>query len=1148
MDALLSPEAGGRHFLLGNEAIVRGALEAGVVVAATYPGTPSSEIGDTFARLAAGDRYYFEYSTNEKVAMEVAYGASMAGARAMCFMKHVGINVAADAMMTLVYAGTPGGMVIVTADDPSCHSSQNEQDNRYYARLGKMPMLEPSTPDEARRMVRHAFDLSEQVRLPVFVRTTTRLSHMRGIVTFERLPDVAELKRRCTFEHQPSQMVCVPGNAKKLHPVLLEKLDDLSRIVEADRTFNVREGQGEMGIVTSGVGYNYVQDALAALGLSGSVEVARLGISHPFPNRWLADFLRNKTAILVVEELEPYLEEFVKRVAYDHDLRVRVLGKATGHFPYHHEYTVEQVTEAIAREAGTPYEAPVGRVSRFPLPQRPPTLCAGCPHRATFYAAKLVTRGRGIFHTDIGCYGLAVLPPINMADVLISMGSSINTASGISRVTDEPSIAFIGDSTFFHNGMTGLANAAHNGHRQTIVIVDNRTTGMTGHQPHPGTARDGMGNPAPALSIEAVCQALGATGVATVDPFDLRQVVGALERAVASNGLDVIVSRAPCIFVNRQEIEQRPRYQVDPAACRYCGIHDNHTGCGEAVEIETQLDRAARFVGAAAVDPLAGVFPEPLKPPVAPCVEACPVSLCVQSYITLLASGRTEEAARVIRERIPLPATVGRVCHHPCEAVCTRGAFDDPVAICALKRFAMETESRDAVREELARRLEAAPNRGREVAVIGGGPAGLACAHDLRLRGYRVTLFEASDRLGGMLTLGIPAYRLPRDLVEGEIHTIVDTLDIDVRLNTALGADVTLESLAGEGYAATFIACGAWHGMRLGVPGEDGPGVHDALAYLKRVNQGTAPALEGRIAVIGGGDAAIDAARTLRRMASGPVTILYRRTEAEMPAQPSEVAHARREGVEIAFLTAPVRVVRDAEGAVEGLEMIRMKLGEPDASGRRRPVPIEGSGYLLPVDAVVCAIGQQPDASIFPSELKRTDWGTLEVDQETGATNLPGVFAGGDSVTGPKTVIDAIAWGQVAAFGIDRYLAGDLAAPRPHRAPPPRGDRVAFEPRALPERARLSQRVEEPGGSLEGDFREVVQGFDRAEAVAEAARCLACGMCASCRICLDTLACPAFYVENGVIAIDEALCNGCGLCAMICPNGAIRPVQETLEV
>ncbi len=1147
MNVLLSPEAGGRHFLLGNEAIVRGALEAGMVVAATYPGTPSSEIGDTLSRLADSSRYYFEYSTNEKVAMEVAYGASMAGARAMCFMKHVGVNVAADAMMTLVYAGTPGGLVIVSADDPSCHSSQNEQDNRYYARLGKMPMLEPSTPDEARRMVRYGFELSERVRLPVFVRTTTRLNHMRGVVTFDRLPDRSELKREHTFEHNPSQMVCVPGNAKKLHPVLLEKLAGLTEIVESDRTFNLRLGRGDIGVVTSGVGFNYVRDALELLDLSDQVEVARLGITHPFSYAWMAGFLEGKRSVLVVEELEPYLEEFVQRVAWEHHLEVEVFGKRTGHFPYHHEYTIEQVTGALAQVAGRDHVWPTARHSSHPLPVRPPTLCAGCAHRATFYAAKLVTRGRGIFHTDIGCYALAVLPPLNLADVLISMGSSINTASGISRVTDEPSIAFIGDSTFFHNGMTGLANAAHNRHNQTIVVVDNRTTGMTGHQPHPGTPRDGMGNEAVQLSIEAVCRALGATSVTTVNPFDVRAMVEAFEQAVGSDGLDVIVSRAPCIFVDRPQVSSRPRYQVDPTACRYCGVHGDHTGCGEVLKQETQLDRASRFVrGGWVSDPLA--LPQPVKPDLAPCVQACPVSLCVQSYVTLLASGRTEEAARVVRDKIPLPATVGRVCHHPCETACVRAEIDEPVAICALKRFAMESESEEAVRDDLARRVQAAPAREERVAVIGGGPAGLACAHDLRLRGYEVSLFEAADRLGGMLTLGIPAYRLPRDVVEREIRIIVEALGIDVHLGQSFGTDVTLESLKEAGYGATFLACGAWRGMTLGIPGEEGPGVFDALSFLKQVNVGEPPPIRGRVAVIGGGDAAIDAARTLRRISEGEVTILYRRTEAEMPAQPAEVALARREGIEIAFLTAPVRILRDESGRVQGIEMIRMQLGEPDASGRRRPVPIEGSEHQLPIDAVVCAIGQAPDPSIFPPQIRLTDWGTIEVDPNTGATNVPGVFAGGDSVTGPRTVIDAIAAGQIAAFGIDRYLAGEAAAPPPHRAQPvhPQDAPPRPEPEARANRRPMPLR-ELPDSPTLG-FEEVAQGYDADTAAAEAARCLACSMCASCNICLDTLACPAFYVKDGVIAIDESQCNGCGLCALICPNGAIRPVQETLEV
>jgi indolepyruvate ferredoxin oxidoreductase alpha subunit len=1142
MQKLLSPTAGERHFLLGNEAVVRGALEAGAAVAATYPGTPSSEIGDTFHELAPHtDRYFFEYSANEKVAMEVAVGASVAGVRSFCFMKHVGVNVAADALMTLAYIGVNGGMVILSADDPGCHSSQNEQDNRFYARLGLLPMLEPASPQEVKDMMVRAFDLSEELSLPVLIRTTTRVNHMRGIVRFDELPQV---KHKAEFKKEPFRFMCVPAVARTRRPVLLEKSKRAEELCEEANDLNTVTGGGKLGILTSGVSYNYVADAISDLGLEQRIKVARLGFTYPVPPKWMEAFLGSVERCLVVEESEPILENDAKAVAHTMGLDVEITGLSEGVLPRAGELGPDIAMAAIARFAGVAHEqheAP----EPPPLPKRPPNLCAGCPHRATFYAAKLVTGGDAHFNTDIGCYALGLLPPLSMGDILMSMGSSINTAAGYALATDKPSFAFIGDSTFFHSGMTGLVNAMHNQHNMVLVVMDNRTTAMTGHQPHPGVPMDGSGRKAPELSIDALCRATGVDFVETVDCFDLKATIDVFRRAVAHQGLSVVISRGACIFMDRSRLSKRPAFQVDTDVCRYCGICADTEGCSEAVSYESQSARALHRIQALGEGADAVKAPLPEKPPVAPCTAKCPAHVCVQSYATLVTAGKYREAAESVRERIPFPRTIARVCHRPCEEACTRQRMDGTVAINALKRFATDFEDTAKAKENLVARVARAAERGKKVAVIGAGPAGLTAAHDLRLRGYEVEVFEAAPVAGGMLALGIPEYRLPRDILASEIE-LIKAMGVEIHLDTEVGSDITIDELRDEGFDAVLVATGAWKGAKLGIPGEDALGVHDALAFLESANLGEPVVVGSKVVVIGGGDAALDAARVARRLGDAEVMIAYRRGREEMPASTDEVRMAEEEGIEIELLSGPVELVTDGDGKVCGVKLVKNELGEPDESGRRRPAPVEGSERVVECESVIVAIGQRADTTFVGGEAKRTRWSTLVADPVTGATSQPGVFAAGDVVTGPQTVIHAIAAGQRAAYGVDRYLADgrwvtapptgvelDEVDPASLRYEPT--DVEAVEPTAMDERA-----VEE---RMEG-FEEAELGYEERDALREAARCLVCGQCAKCRTCIDTFACPAIYIKDGVIQIDDTLCIGCGVCALLCPNNAIRPREE----
>jgi indolepyruvate ferredoxin oxidoreductase alpha subunit len=549
MHELLAAQPGSKSLLLGNEAIVRGALEAGISFATTYPGTPSSEIGDTYYRIAQETDLYFEYSVNEKVALETAAAASISGLRTMCSMKHVGLNVAADALITLAYVGVKGGMVVVSADDPSLHSSQNEQDNRYYARLAGLPMLEPANSQEALEMTRAAFQLSEAHQIPVLLRTTTRVNHGRGIVTMGSLKPP---RAKGAFKKDPFNLVMVPMVGRRLHIELLEKIDKLKK--EADGSpFNTVNGRGGWGVVTSGVSYNYVMDGIRELDIVDRVQVLKLGMTYPFPDGLCLDFLEGVEEVLVVEELEPFLEDMLKVAAQEQGLTLRIRGKGDELLPRHFEFDPVQVKSAIARFFLLDYQPPEV-VKESDLPQRPPNLCAGCPHRATYYAVKqAVGDAAAIYPSDIGCYTLGLLPPLETADFVLCMGSSVSSAGGFAKAQDQPVVAFIGDSTFFHSGIAGLINAVQNNHNFTLAILDNGTTAMTGQQPHPGVELTPEGRRPPKVDIEAVVRGCGVDRIVVVNPLQVDKTIAIIKEMIeGEQGVKVIISKSPCPLFERR--------------------------------------------------------------------------------------------------------------------------------------------------------------------------------------------------------------------------------------------------------------------------------------------------------------------------------------------------------------------------------------------------------------------------------------------------------------------------------------------------------------------------------------------------------------------------------------------------------------------
>ena len=597
---LLEDKPGKKVLLLANEAIARGVLEAGVRLVALYPGTPSSEIGNNLTFMAPHiPNFYFEFSTNEKVALEVAGAAAVAGVRSMMVCKGPGLNVAADPFFSLTYVGVRGGMVIVVADDPSMWSSQNENDSRYYALMGNMPMMEPADPIEAKSMLLEAYKFSEKLELPVLFRTTTRVNHSRAPVKFGKIPSRPD---KVEFVKEPFRFVPIPSVARKRHPWLLGQID-IARELSEKSPLNFTEGKGDLGIITCGVSYNYVVEALSSMEIKA--EVLKLGITHPVPEKMITDFLGRHKQVLIVEELEPFLETHARRLAQLSKITVDILGKEQGIFSRTYEYSPRIVMDALkeitTRNTPINWEKIDKKVQKLPeMPPRPPLLCAGCPHRATYYAIKAATRGKAIYPTDIGCYTLSIAPPLETADILFDMGSSITTACGLAKVTDQDIVATIGDSTFFASGLPGITNAVYNQHRICVVVLDNRTTAMTGHQPHPGTGLTGMQKEVPPLDIEEVCKGLGVKYVKTVEPFEsmaglVAEVREMVKWARENHSPAVLVSKEACALLTaadrRRAGEFPPKYYVDSEVCNACKRCLNRFSC-PAMYLDPETEQA----------------------------------------------------------------------------------------------------------------------------------------------------------------------------------------------------------------------------------------------------------------------------------------------------------------------------------------------------------------------------------------------------------------------------------------------------------------------------------------------------------------------------------------------------------------------------
>lgn len=531
-----------KKLLIGNEAVARGLYEAGLRVASSYPGTPSTEITECVAKY---DEIYSEWAPNEKVAMEVAIGAAIAGARSFCAMKHVGLNVAADPLFTASYTGINAGMVIAVADDPGMHSSQNEQDSRHYAKASKIMMLEPSDSNECLQYAKLAFELSEKFDTPVILRLTTRVAHSRSLATVSERVDNGLLE----YKKDPMKYVMMPGMAIKKHIVVEQRILDQVAWAETAEINTEEINSTEIGVITSGITYQYAKEALGK-----NASYLKLGCVYPLPVEKIKAFAAKCKKVYVLEELDPFVEEHCKQNG------IEVIGKEA--FTLQGEYSQSLIKQVILGETDAFTKTDLD------IPARPPVLCAGCPHRGLYYALKKLNV---TVSGDIGCYTLGALPPLGMVDTCVCMGASVSALHGRNKADAEnakKSVAVIGDSTFMHSGVTGLINIAYNQSNSTVIILDNSITGMTGHQENPTTGKTIKGDPTTAVSLELLAKAVGIDRVRVIDPYNLKECEDVLREEIAVDAPSVVISRRPCALL--KYVKHNPPMHVNPDKCVGC--------------------------------------------------------------------------------------------------------------------------------------------------------------------------------------------------------------------------------------------------------------------------------------------------------------------------------------------------------------------------------------------------------------------------------------------------------------------------------------------------------------------------------------------------------------------------------------------------
>ena len=1106
--------------VLGNEAIARGIVESGCHFFAAYPGTPSSEILPAIVRFKKENNLeiYVEWSTNEKVAFENALVASYTGKRTAVAMKQVGLNVATDSLMSAAYIGNIGGFVIISCDDPGPHSSQTEQDTRFMAMFAKVPVFDPSSPREAQEMLPFAFELSEKYQIPVILRPVLRVSHAQQTITFN---PIRKIERKANFPRNPQRWSATPRFRLVLHKQLNAKLKNIAEEFNNLTAFNFIDHdrpRATFGIIAGGIAYAMVRDTLSELGLKEEIPVLKIGTPFPFPAEIIEAFIEKCDHVLILEETEPVIELQIRD-------KSKIIGRLDGTVPSEGEMTPDVVTQIISglcRQFSIPVPeitttTPLEKmVAELGLPIRRPTLCSGCGHRASFFALKRAFP-KGIFPSDIGCYTLGM--NMDTVDTCHDMGAAITFASGLYQAYHQdgkevPIIATIGDSTFYHSGTTGLLNAVYNGARFVLVILDNTITAMTGMQPTPESGITADGHPGQPLSIEELVKGCGVKYLRVVNPYDIKGMIREVKRAYhytkqPDGGMAVVISRYPCITHQKDQLKLKP-----------IRVNVRHL---------PPPDRDLPQMKSGAIPQS---FLPIYKEKIAPCQGACPIQVDARGYIALMAKGRFEEALALVREKNPFPGITGRLCARPCEKVCRRGDVDEPIAIDLLKRYLADMEEAPPPEPRPKPEVE----RTEKVAIIGSGPAGLMAAHDLRLLGYQVTLFEALPQPGGTMAVATGRFRLPQEVLNREID-LIKKMGVEFRLNTPIGDSLSLKELRAQGYEAILLAIGAHKPKELALPGRDADGVIDNLHFLKKValNQEMPPF--SSVVVLGGNDRALDSARTALRLGAREVTILFSRSKKEMPAEPSEVEEAEKEGVVFKFFSVPTKIIT-SNGKVTGVGYRQAILSQPTSLGRTRILSLQKPEKKLKADLLITSPSYGPDLSGFGDTIGKTPWGTIQVDPVTLATPIKGIFSAGDSVTGSKNFIEALAGGRKAALSIHRYLnKEDLRSNRETEG-------ISAELITVPiDQVEPQPKIEEPSLPLEErerNFKEVRLLPDRDRIITEAKRCLHCGACNQCDFCM--IQCPEGAIsktEKGY-QIDYAKCTGCRVCVWECPTCTIE--------
>jgi len=1109
---------GKTKIVLGNEAIARGLVESGCQFIASYPGTPSSEILPAVARFKKENNLdiYIEWSTNEKVAFENGLVASYTGKRAAVSMKQVGLNVATDPLMSAAYIGTIGGFVIISCDDPGPHSSQTEQDTRFMAMFAKIPVLDPASPRDAQKMLPIAFELSEKYQIPILFRPVMRVSHAQQTIPFNPIP---RMDRKANFSRNPQRWSATPRFRFILHKQLNMKLKEITREFNVMTSLNFIENDQEravLGIIAGGIGYAIVRDILPELGLQEDIPILKIGTPYPLPTEIVQAFIQKCDHVLILEETEPVIELQIRD-------KSKIIGRLDGPVPNEGEMLPEAITQILfdlCRKYSIPVREPSSTLSlekmvtSLGLPIRRPTLCSGCPHRSSFFALKRAFPN-GIFPSDIGCYTLGM--NMDSVDTCHDMGAAITFSSGLYQAYHQdgkevPIIATIGDSTFFHSGAPGLLNAVYNGARFVLIILDNSITAMTGMQPTPESGVTADGHPGQTLSLEKLVQGCGVKYLKVINPYDIKAMIREVRKAYQhtrkpEGGMAVIIARYPCITNQKEQLKVNP------------------------IKIDTRhIPPAEKDLPQMKSGAIPLSFLPVYKDKIAPCTASCPIQVDARGYIALISKGKFDEALALVRQQNPFPGITGRLCARPCEKICRRGDVDQPIAIDLLKRFLADIEKAPSIN------LVPGPEKKEKVAIVGSGPTGLMVAYELRRYGYPVTLFETLPVAGGTMAVGTGRFRLPEEVLNREIG-IVEKLGAKVELNTRIGDKISLDDLRKKGFKAIFLAIGAHKANPLNLPGHEAKGVMDPLTFLKKVALNNKVPVPSRVVVVGGNDRTLDAARTALRLGAKQVTVLFSRSQKEMPAETSEILEAEREGVKFEYYAVPTKIlISDRKTA--GISFKKAVLSAPTSLGRKRVLSIEGPEKRLKADLIITSPTYSPDLKPFKDSVPQTAWKTILVDPVTLATPIEGLFAGGDAVTGPKNFIEGLAAGRKAALSIHRYLSGEDL--RPNRE----SEGVSTELVSVNiEMVEPKPRLEEPSLSIQSvknHFEEVHQLPDQEAILAEAKRCLHCGACYNCDTCM--IQCPegAITKTEGGYVINYEKCTGCRVCVKECPTSAIE--------